>query len=209
MTIKQLASSSAGNAFLVHRSTDTILIDCGVKVTHPFDILVITHTHGDHVGKDFKWFYKHASKHIWTAGYKVYKEVKKRATSQIMRNFRRPITLGMRLKEVKHDKPCYAVMVRDGEERYGHVTDTDYVEMPSWFKNCDYYSIESNYDPILLKQSGRPLFLIERIANTHMSNEEAVRMYNELKGDRTKWVKFMHISSGTNSEIELEMAQND
>ncbi len=135
MKIKCIQTSSKGNAFIVYRENDTVLIDAGVKVEEPFDIMFITHLHDDHSA----YFRKYAAKVKWTCGSDVYEQIKAIVNPLLLINYVDPEILGIYPLPVRHDVPCYGAVVRDGQEKYCHITDTDYFVAPEIAFNCEKY----------------------------------------------------------------------
>ena len=201
MKITCIESSSKGNAFLIKRSHDRVLIDCGVKPKAKYDTLVITHLHGDHV----KYFENEILTHNFYCAKTLLDELVKKYGSRIVKKYK--VMDDIAFFDLNHDVPCFGVVVYDGKESYCHITDTtnDFDRVP-YIYGCDYYGVESNYDDILLKQSGRPSFLINRIINEgHLSNTEAFMLVKELSNENLKEVMHFHISTQTNSDLEIEM----
>jgi ribonuclease BN (tRNA processing enzyme) len=91
-----------------------------------------------------------------------------------------------------HDVPCVGYRIKD----YVHISDTGAFNIPDSIRNQRFYTIESNYDETELELSGRPLELIDRIKATHLSNEQAIALAQELNA---KEVMFVHLSDETNS----------
>lgn len=74
-------------------------------------------------------------------------------------------------------------------------------------QNADYYIFESNHDPKMLCESGRPQELIKRILSDHghLSNLEASYYLSGLVGDKTKEIVLAHLSEECNTpQIALE-----
>lgn len=202
MKITTIASSSSGNAFIVKRTHDTLVIDCGVRIKPKYDILLITHRHGDHD----KFFVQEIMRHRFSCGEKVLDELITKHGKWIADKFIPLHEINVRAFEVNHDVPCYAYVISDENESYCHITDTTMVECPDYAHNCTYYSIESNYDEISLQQSARPMMLVNRIIdNGHMSNTHSFKLTQQLWGKDTKAVMYIHLSTQTNSVGMAEM----
>ena len=78
-----------------------------------------------------------------------------------------------------HDQAGSHAFVLDGStgERIGYATDLGHVPdaLLDSFDNLDVLALESNYDPRMQRESGRPLFLQQRITggSGHLSNGQA------------------------------------
>lgn len=204
MRIKHHDSGSKGNAIQV----DNVLIDAGVKTNDPFDILLITHAHIDHIRH-----LDHAlinSKTFFTTD-RVLTSIKEKM--ERWSNKKRNTTLAL-MKEkyqkpenvetfdLKHDVPCTGFLINN---EYVHITDTGVTDLPESIKGKTFYTIESNYDEYELDTSGRPVELIDRIKETHLSNEQSIQMAKDLKATE---VMFVHLSDETNHP-DLAKATHD
>lgn len=204
MIVTHYASGSQANAVKL----DEILIDAGVKIDEDFDTLLITHAHIDHIRH-----LKHALERCVTfyTPERVLTSIKEKM--ERWSNKARNETLAlMEAKyqkpnnvesfDLKHDVPCVGYVIN---EEYVHMTDTGVIAPPQNLKNKTFLTIESNYDLYELETSGRPLDLISRIQETHMSNEEAMKMAVTLNPKHTM---FVHLSKETNHP-DLAKATHD
>ncbi len=133
----------------------------------------------------------------------------------------RAVTVGsirVRAFDVPHDSPgrCvgYRLQVGRGRRRRTATVATDLGHLPTasleHFVDSDVLVIESNHDPVMLFESGRPWDLIDRIAgpNGHLSNEDSAEAVAEVVGrsrrGRVKHVLLAHLSRDCNTpEIAL------
>ncbi len=199
MKIIHHASGSSGNAIQV----DDILIDSGVKTDGEYELLLITHAHIDHI--------RHithslgSSRHFYAPPMvlqSIYDKTAKWAEKKKITLYGQIIDKRIDEEQLKeydvewfdltHDVPCVGYRIKD----YVHITDTGSFEIPAFIRNQRFYTIESNYDETELEMSGRPLELIERIKDTHLSNEQSIELAMELNA---KEVMFVHLSDETNS----------
>jgi ribonuclease BN (tRNA processing enzyme) len=200
MKVIHHASGSSGNAFHI----DRIQIDSGVKTEEETDLLLITHAHIDHIR--YITDSLGATTHFYTTPMilqSIYDKiakwaVKKQNTTQelILEKLIDEETLqetyDCQAFELNHDVPCVGYRIKD----YVHISDTGAFNIPDSIRNQRFYTIESNYDETELELSGRPLELIDRIKATHLSNEQAIALAQELNA---KEVMFVHLSDETNS----------
>lgn len=195
MEVVHHASGSSGNAV----SVDDILIDAGVKTEENYRLLLLTHAHIDHIR-----YLRDTLERV--EGFYTTPEVLNSLEGKISKKSEKQYNLIKSLIDEKliekpdnievfdlvHDIPCVGYKIDD----YVHITDTGVFDPPDFIYNQRFYTIESNYDPVELEISGRPLELIERIKETHMSNEEAIEFATMLKAPE---VMFVHLSEETNS----------
>lgn len=206
MKIQCVATGSKGNAFLVERKKDTILIDAGAKVEEHFDKILITHSHSDHISH----IKSLSNKAKWFAPYHIAKDVENRTQAKIMGKYEMLKDKTIRAFMVNHDVSCAGYVIYDGDESYCHITDTIMFEPPGIAKNCTYYGIESNYDKAMIVNSVQPVFSTQRtIATGHLSNDNAADLLNELAGDKTKGVMWLHMSSDNNDEEIAKMTHEE
>ncbi len=194
MKITHHASGSSGNAIQV----DDVLIDAGVKVDGEFELLLITHAHIDHIRhitdliQRSRHFYTPQAV-LWSIYEKTLKWSKKRKRTLYREIADKLLDDGeVETFKLNHDVPCYGYVI--GE--YVHITDTGQFDVSQVPKGKTFYTIESNYDEVELDLSGRPLDLIDRIKDTHLSNEQSIQLAHELDANE---VMFVHLSDETNS----------
>lgn len=195
MEITHHASGSSGNAV----SVDDILIDAGVKTDGNYTLLLLTHAHIDHIR------YLRATLER-VEGFYTTPHVLKSLEGKVVKYSKTQYNIIRGLIDEKliekpdyietfdlvHDIPCVGYKIHN----YVHMTDTGVFDPPDFIYHQRFYTIESNYDPVELDLSGRPLELIERIKKTHMSNEQAIAFATKLQAPE---VMFVHLSDQTNS----------
>ena len=204
MRIVHHASGSKANGFEI-KTTDNIVIDCGVKDI-ACDVLCVTHTHGDH----FQYFgeYLLKCKKLVASSGVVSDMIKKHPVLKPMileklcvDDFSETYVTEhytIEVFDLYHDVPCCGFIIQEyNGQKYVHITDTGHVDITQNMKNADYVSIESNYDPYLLQQSKRGRRLKSRIERTHLSNEQAATIAHQITR-KNGCVAFIHISNGTN-----------
>lgn len=98
--------------------------------------------------------------------------------------------------------------ISDGRSIAGIVTDMGMVTslIRERLRGCDLIVVESNHDSEMLKASGRPWSLKQRIngRHGHLSNLQACELLDEIAGDRLKTVFLAHISSDCNDPVMVE-----
>ena len=70
------------------------------------------------------------------------------------------------------------------------------------FVLADVATLESNHDPVMLRTSGRPPYLIQRIAGPrgHLSNDQACELVRRFASPRLKKLFLAHLSHQCNAE---------
>ena len=217
-----LASSSSGNCAYLRVNGKHILIDAGISLTQinkglsPFgininqiDAIFITHDHGDH----YKALETIAKKHnpIIFASELVYDFI----------TYKLPITkdlpwrvfsrgqnfsfedLIVKTCPVQHDaSETVAYCIANDKKRISWITDLGAVteSVLNLAKNSNVLVLESNYCPIMLAKSKRPLKTINRISSKHghLSNADAIEVWKALDLNITERIFLAHVSRECN-----------
>ncbi len=215
MKITNLASGSKGNATLIESQTKNILIDIGLPLSNlekrlgrPFpkiDILIITHTHTDHI-KGIKTILKKQHPVVYTIENDL-KEIISDKNINYIKEFEED-NLIIELFELSHDVPCTGVYLKIDNKEIVYMTDTGYIKdkIIRKYSNKNVYIIESNYEEELLRNGPYPYHLKQRIRSDrgHISNEDACKYLKKLIGDKTKHVLLAHLSEENNTPQVVE-----
>ena len=222
MEIITLASSSAGNAYIIRNTKTAILIEAGLKkpllVTRMLKhgILLsnlsgcfITHRHGDHsisapIISTYTTVY--ASK-------ETIKESKINGNRQIISPWEEVKIHSLRGAEfsvwafpVEHDcKGSYGFIIYDyeTEERLLFINDSKYIEYNFKGYQFDHIMIECNHNEEILIENADER--AKRTANAHMSLRTTLLTLSTLDLKKTKAIYLMHLSDGnSNEQIMLE-----
>ncbi len=131
MKITNIASGSKGNSTLIELDNKNILIDIGLPISNlekrlgrPFpkiDILIITHTHVDHI-KGIKSIIREQNPTIYTLENGLTEKVSSKKI-----NYQKSIeeeNLIIELFEVSHDVPCAGVYIKYKNKELVYITDT-------------------------------------------------------------------------------------
>ena len=227
MRILTLASGSSGNASIVQSGSTCILVDAGIsarRITKHLSELgiapaslagvLITHEHLDHVcGLGVL-----AKKHplcVYCSRYTA-QDLKPSAPAARYTYIEpgSPITIGditVTPFGVSHDAldPLGYLFEHEGR-RLGYITDTGCITREILLRARDLHALylESNYDPTMLRESGRPLSLIERIDNAfgHLSNVQAGEFVRTIAHPGLRHVLLGHLSRECNTP---EKARSD
>ena len=210
MRITNLASGSKGNSTLIELNNKNILIDIGLPISNlekrlenkfpKIDILIITHTHVDHI-KGLKSIIRSQNPVIYT----LENDLGEKVVSNNI-NYQKTIEeddLMIELFEVSHDVPCAGVYIKYKDKEIVYITDPGYIKdkLLKKYKNKDVYILESNYEEEMLRNGKYPYHLKQRIRSDrgHISNEDACKYLKKLIGDKTKYVMLAHLSEENNT----------
>jgi ribonuclease BN (tRNA processing enzyme) len=214
MNIVPIASSSAGNAYVVYSGTDKLLIDCGVSPKRirqagfslsDFSACLISHEHGDH-----SRYANEISKYmpIWcTDGTRIQLNLKNVSVVEHNETSNCGSFL-VRFLMLHHDAICYGFLIDDGNHKLFYATDTSFVgHIVNDFEKVEYrirgltkLMIEANYSFELLVESEQNKSVVRRICETHLDIDQVVEFVKRHPDLQEIWL--LHLSN-TNSDAEL------
>ncbi len=220
MRFSVLASSSKGNATVICGGNTRLLVDTGISALRirkslqecelsikQIDAVLFTHEHTDHVC-GLGQLDKKEQLNIYCTRY-MGQELRYIAENAVYTYIEpgSPVQVGdirVTAFSVNHDAtdPVGYLFECDGK-KLGYVTDTGKVtrDMQNLLKEVDALYLESNYDPDMLRSSGRPLYLIERIASHfgHLSNEQACDFVRSIAHSGLQHIVLAHLSQDCNT----------
>lgn len=211
MEIITLASSSAGNAYVLKNERTTIMLECGLPIKqiirgllkHKIVItsvsaVAVTHEHGDHAlacQPISQYMQVIASKETldkWKVRSRRW-QIEEWQNAEIGTFVITPF-------KVDHDcEGAYGFIVYDklNDERLLFINDTKFVRYDFSKYQFDYVMIECNHqDEILNLKDERT----KRIANSHMSLRTTLLTLEKLDLSNTKAIYLMHMSDGNSDE---------
>ena len=215
MEIICIASSSAGNAYLVKGSSSNMVIECGIPfrqlrtaivkngiIPSRICVAAVSHGHGDHAvacEEMSTWAPLFASAET-LAG------VKNRYTSRprIAAKPWLPYQFGgFQITAFPLDHDCegtlgFIVREQDTDETLLFVNDTRTVKWDFCQYAFDYVMIECNYVGEIMAANENAD--IVRRASSHMSLEATKAVLAKLNREKTKWIWLMHLSDGNSDE---------
>ena len=211
MDIKILASGSSGNAYIISDGKTALLLDAGIQFkeiqkgcgfqTSSIKGCLVTHRHGDHAKAIPKLLQRGITVYSNADVAELYPGV-----HQIDALKEVPVcTLRVLPFEAEHDVPCYGYQVTSAEtgEKLIYITDSAYIKYT--FTGLTHLMVEANYaQEILLnnaKSERMPLFLAERVIQTHMSIETLLELLQANDMRQVRQIYLLHLSDG-NSDAE-------
>ena len=214
MKVVPLASSSSGNAYVVETEGSAVLVDCGICYKALTDIAVdavlITPSHSDHVS-GLKALLKHRDVPVYAnvmTAEAVAHECGIDDSAFVCFENGQEFEVGAFTASafsVPHDTsdPVGYLLKADGET-YFHGTDigTPLDSIGLKLSEATVAMLESNHDPVMLRTSGRPPYLIQRIAGPrgHLSNDQACDLVRRFASPRLRKLFLAHLSHQCNAE---------
>lgn len=227
--ISTLASSSKGNASVISSGSTHLLVDTGISALR---IRKGLEECGLTINQIAGIFYTHEhSDHLCGLGVLAKKKVLNLYCSRYLSRDLRAIAPSAKLTyiepgcsfevgdititpiEVSHDAADpLGYLFQHGDDKLGYITDTGRItrSMRNLLTGVHTLYLESNYDPQMLRDSGRPYDIIERIAGDwgHLSNDQAADVVAMVAHDELRHIILGHISPECNTpEIALQSMQ--
>lgn len=217
ITVKTLASSSAGNAYLLESGDRQLLIECGIPFKElqkrlnfqvsRLDGCLVSHGHGDH---------SKSIQQVMDAGVDVYCTKGTFAECNVKSNFHRFNPVGeneffhvgpwrLRTFDTVHD--CEGsvgfVVHEPGEgDRLVFITDTGYCRYT--FPGMTHLMVEANFSEEILSanvDAGRiDKARARRVRENHFSIERVVDLLKANDLSRLREIRLLHLSSGNSNE---------
>ncbi len=221
MRVCVLASGSSGNCIYVGAGESHILVDAGISCKEAdrrlaeagidpeaIQAVCITHEHADHISAiGVMQRKRNVALYANSATIEAINAVGKLAGLKWnVFEAGQAFEIGGLTVEpfsVPHDAyDPVGFCMSDGSSRIGIVTDMGMVTglVREKLRDCGVIIIESNHDSEMLKASGRPWSLKQRIGGRHghMSNSQACELLGEIASPALKAVYLAHISSDCN-----------
>ncbi len=234
MKFHSLASSSAGNAYLVESAGSVLMIDCGIAARSemlarmgsvgisPDSIvgIVFTHDHSDHA-KGLGVFHRKFPDIPLFANLMTSEAIA--SSAGVPEEEFIPFENGQSFEvgpfevcafPIPHDVPDpVGFMVRAEGIGYFHATDvgTPLDSIGVHLAEADYATLEANHDRGLLAGSDRSEMLKRRIRGPrgHLSNDEAADLVRRFASRRLKALRLAHLSCECNAPHLADAAVRD
>ena len=221
MNIISLQSGSKGNCIYVETAEVQLLFDAGISgkraearlAEHGRDIrqiktVIISHEHADHISSMGIFHRKFGITPCITRKTLAAADRTRLGRIDRLSHFAvgEEIVFGstrVYTYATDHDAADGTVfVVDDGRRRFGLFTDLGTVFSPlaDLLPTLDAVLLESNYDPVMLKDGPYPPYLKRRIVGPHghISNEEAARLLLNCDPKRLQWCCLGHLSENNN-----------
>lgn len=221
MRFTSLGSGSRGNAWLVHKGSTLVMVDCGFGLTEitqrlaqrgvapeAVSAVVLTHEHSDHARGAVRFasryrcalWMTHGCRAMLAAASDLPAETGLLAADQALAIG----DLELRPYPIPHDarEPVQYVF-SDGRVRLGLLSDAGHVtaHMTQCLDACDALVLECNHDVDLLRQGSYPPALKARILGRygHLDNQAAAGLLARLDTTRLQHVVAAHLSEENNT----------
>lgn len=224
MRLVAIASSSSGNAYLLVKGGDALLVDCGVSrrsLVKAFagacvDVsslagILLTHNHTDHIS-GLKSFLDTVDVPVFAnamtaeaAAEQAGVGIEKFAIFENGQEFQAG-DFTVTPFSVPHDTvDPVGFLVEHSGSSYFHATDvgSPLDSIGRFFSRAEIATLESNHDTEMLFQSGRGTALIQRISGPrgHLSNEEAAEFVGRHATSALKRLFLAHLSHDCNDPL--------
>lgn len=218
MEIKPIASSSAGNCYIVSDGVTRIMIDCGVPIQDiklatnffdpPIDGCLISHSHADHSKSVDNLLNMGITCHV---GSNTIAELN--ISSPFLEEIRDTEifdigTFKVVPKHLYHDVQCFGFYMLSTvtEETLFFATDT-YI-IPYRFEGLDYIMVEANYDEEIIdaqiERGGYDGAAKERLMKSHMEIGTTIRWLEEQDLSQCRRIYLLHLSNGSSNEADFK-----
>lgn len=226
MKICVLGSGSKGNCTLVQSGRTSLFIDAGfsgVEIQRRLEsiglalesltAILVTHEHNDHVS-GVGVVSRRANLPVYSNP-GTHRAAEKRVGKLFARQefgTGEQFSLGdlqVHPFAISHDTADpVGFVISDGKHSVGYCTDTGKVTtlIEHHLKGCDILVLESNHDPIMLREGPYPIHLQQRVRSSqgHLANEDAGRFLQKIAGQKLQHVVLAHLSE-VNNLPELAM----
>jgi len=225
--IASLNSGSNGNCYYIGSSEEAVLIDAGLSARETLlrmqhlgldagklKAIFISHEHIDHVSGLQKLHEKLKIPVYITA--KTRRNCRLKLQSELVHSFVKNEIIQVGKLHItpfskSHDaNDPHSFVVSCHNLQVGVFTDIGYAceEVIHHFSKCDAAFLESNYCEKMLEEGNYPRFLKSRISgkNGHLSNQQALELFQLHRNSNVKLLLLSHLSKNNNSaETALEL----
>ena len=225
LSIASLNSGSNGNCYYIDNGEDAVFVDAGISCKETelrmqrlglqmnrVKAIFITHEHSDHILGVNQLVSKYkipvyvSQSTLKEAGFWKIRKFVFHFTAQ------QPVIIGgLRITafQKKHDA-CdpHSFVVSAAKTNIGVFTDIGQPcdQLVHYFKQCHAAFLESNYDEEMLDKGRYPVFLKNRIrgGNGHLSNRQALDLYQKHRPSFMSHLLLSHLSKENNSPALVE-----
>lgn len=219
LQIASLNSGSNGNCYYVGNSTDAILIDAGISCRETdkrmlslglsmekVRAIFISHEHGDHIRGLEVLAKKYRMPIFITEGTRLSGKLKLDPILVYTFKHHKKIKIGdltINPFQKHHDAADpYSFTISCKGINIGVYTDIGATceHLKTHFKSCHAAFLEANYDVEMLETGNYPYHLKQRIrgGKGHLSNAEALELFNSHRSDSLQLLLLSHLSKNNN-----------
>ena len=223
--ISSLNSGSNGNCYYIGNSSEAILVDAGLtcKETEKrmqllglkiesVKGLFISHEHTDHI-KGMNSLAEKYNLPVFISSITA-KHSSIKFNKVLINHFSssEQVTIGsfqVTPFAKYHDaSDPHSFIVSSNQIKVGVFTDIGRVceSVKKYFNQCNAVFLEANYDCEMLEKGKYPLFLKNRIkgGNGHLSNQQAIELFNSNKGSQLSHLLLSHLSRENNCPLKAK-----
>lgn len=225
--ISSLNSGSNGNCYYIGNQHEAVLVDAGISCRETerrmkklgldmamVKAIFISHEHSDHI-TGIAGLSKKFRLPVYITN-NTFRSAKIPIEESLMKSFKpyHPVTIGS-LSVVPFPKfhdaaDPHSFMVEQDGIRIGVFTDigASCQHVIKHFKQCNAAFLESNYCENMLEKGSYPYYLKQRIrgGHGHLSNVQALELFNKHKGNQLTHLILSHLSKNNNKpELVNEM----
>jgi phosphoribosyl 1,2-cyclic phosphodiesterase len=214
-----LNSGSNGNCYYVGNGSDAVLVDAGISCREvskrmsrlgldmsKLRAIFISHEHTDHtrglalLSKKYKLPVYISKPTLQFSGLYLEKELIREMAVPSAVNIG-DLTISCFVKHHDAADPA-SFLIRCNDTTVGVFTDIGKLcsEVKKQFEKCDAVFLESNYDAKMLEEGNYPRHLKHRIRSGkgHLSNAEALHLFNEHRSSQLSHLVLSHLSQNNN-----------
>jgi phosphoribosyl 1,2-cyclic phosphodiesterase len=215
--IASLNSGSNGNCYYIGNATEAVLIDAGISCRETerrmqrlgldmglVKAIFISHEHTDHI-RGLPVLAKKYRLPVYITAPTLHHS--RMALSGIPFSALEPVTIGSLevIPFLKHHDAAdpHSFLIHSNGVRIGVFTDIGVPceQLTHHFRQCHAAFLEANYDPDMLENGRYPVFLKNRIrgGKGHLSNQQALGLFNNCRPDTLQLLLLAHLSRDNNS----------
>lgn len=226
MKVCVLASGSKGNSTYIETQEHKILIDVGVSLsyisqkldeigimTNEIDMVLVTHTHQDHI-RSLHSFKRRYNPKIYLTDLMNQELKEKLEDYEIAKTIMHFGELKVYSFKTSHDRlESHGYIFEENEKSIVYITDTGYINRKynELLSNRSLYIFESNHDVTMLLNGNKQYHTKMRVLGDsgHLSNIDSANYLSSFIGSKTKKIFLAHLSEDDNSpEIALETLED-